>query len=591
MARRLVLALLALSLLSTFYASVADAALPSGSSTPPQTAPPPATNLVKAPQIKQKDNAGCPFHVGPLGGVCSAITGGASTVAGGVAAGASAVAGGVASGVSTVVNAPGRAVDAVGQSIFDQLTQWVASGAGAAVGLVVKGMQATTTPELKASWYQQRFTSMAALGVGLALLVAMIALGSAAVRRDPDALASTFVGMWRAGLGTGLVIALTVIALGVADGISSDVTKTAFGDGTSFFKAVSGVFSDRSASAAFGAAVGSTIVTLIFAIMVLLASIAVWVELILRNAVIYVAVLFLPITLAASVWPALRSWSTNLTKTLGAFVILKPVVVIILSLAGAAATAGLGGQSKGPVGVVLAAVVIFGLAAFSPFALLSLIGAGSEAHALAGHARGAVAGGLTGGSGGASINGSAQSVGRGASRARQASPRAGGGANPAGSNQSKAASASGADGAGTAGAGAKGPAAGGVSGGASTAGATSAAGGAGAGGAAGGAAAGGAVAGVGAVAAAAGYGHQKAKQSGQAADQRIGATASPAGGSSPASTSSSSAGQPGPAGRSPRDSTPQAGRPPASGGRPPSGERPPGGSSASRPPAGGASGD
>jgi len=427
-------------------------------------------------------------------------------------------------------------------------------------------------------------------------LVAMIALGSAAIRRDPDALASTFVGMWRAGLGTGLVIALTVIALGVADGISSDVTKTALGDGTTFFKAVSGVFSDRSASAAFGAAVGSTIVTLIFAIMVLLASIAVWIELILRNAVIYVAVLFLPITLAASVWPALRSWSTNLTKTLGAFVILKPVVVIILSLAGAAATAGLGGQSKGPVGVVLAAVVIFGLAAFSPFALLSLIGAGSEAHALAGHARGAVAGGLTGGSGGASINGSARSVGRGASRARQASPRAGGGANTAGSSQSKAPTASGSrrDGAGV---GAKGPAAGGASGAASTAGATSAAGGAGAGaggagagGAAGGAAAGGSVAGVGAVAAAAGYGHQKAKQSGQAADQRIGATASPAGGSSPASTSSSSARQPGPAGQPPISSAPTA-RPPASGGRPPSGERPPGGSSTSRPPAGGPSGD
>jgi len=587
---------LLLCLLSVFSTTAAQGALPSASA-PSAAGPAQTGSSPKVSQTKPKASGGCALNLGLANGVCGAITGGVSTVAGGVAAGASAVAGGVASGVSTVVNAPGRAVDAVGQSIFDQLTQWVASGAGAAVGLVVKGMQATTTPELKASWYQQRFTSMAALGVGLALLVAMIALGSAAVRRDPDALASTFVGMWRAGLGTGLVIALTVIALGVADGISSDVTKTAFGDGTSFFKAVSGVFSDRSASAAFGAAVGSTIVTLIFAIMVLLASIAVWIELILRNAVIYVAVLFLPITLAASVWPALRSWSTNLTKTLGAFVILKPVVVIILSLAGAAATAGLGGQSKGPVGVVLAAVVIFGLAAFSPFALLSLIGAGSEAHALAGHARGAVAGGLTGGSGGASINGSARSVGRGASRARQASPRAGGGANPAGSSQSKAASASGAAGAGKAGAGAKGPAAGGVSGAASTASATSAAGGggagaggAGAGGAAGGAAAGGAVAGVGAVAAAAGYGQQKAKQSGQAADQRIGATASPAGGSSPASTSSSSARQLGPAGQPPDHSAPTA-RSPASGGRPPSGERPPGGSSASRPPAGGPSGD
>ncbi|MCA1677908.1 MAG: hypothetical protein LC777_02625 [Actinobacteria bacterium] len=44
---------------------------------------------------------------------------------------------------------------------------------------------------------------MVALGGGLAVLVAMIALGSAALRRDPDALGGIFLGMFRAGIGTG----------------------------------------------------------------------------------------------------------------------------------------------------------------------------------------------------------------------------------------------------------------------------------------------------------------------------------------------------------------------------------------------------
>ena len=75
-------------------------------------------------------------------------------------------------------------------------------------------MQQTTTPQLQSAWYEAQFAPMADLGAALGLLVALIALASAAIRRSPEALAATLAGIVRAGIGTGLVVALTVIGLG-----------------------------------------------------------------------------------------------------------------------------------------------------------------------------------------------------------------------------------------------------------------------------------------------------------------------------------------------------------------------------------------
>ena len=56
-----------------------------------------------------------------------------------------------------------------------------------------------------------------------------MALASAAIRRDPEALGATVYGMFRAGLGTGLVLVLTVLALGVADEISNTMAGETIG--------------------------------------------------------------------------------------------------------------------------------------------------------------------------------------------------------------------------------------------------------------------------------------------------------------------------------------------------------------------------
>ena len=93
----------------------------------------------------------------------------------------------------------------------------------------------------------------------------------------------------------------------------------------------------------------------------------------LRSAAIYIAVLFLPAALAASIWPPLREWESRLVKVLFVLIAMKPVIITVLSLAGHAAAAAITGEARGDVGVMLSAIVIFALAACVPWALMTLV--------------------------------------------------------------------------------------------------------------------------------------------------------------------------------------------------------------------------
>lgn len=115
----------------------------------------------------------------------------------------------------------GEAVGAVGNSLFDLVARWMIGAATQITSFVSKEMQQTSTPQLGAAWFQAQFQPMADLGAALGLLVTLVAFASAAIRRNPQALAATLAGVARAGIGTGLVVALTVIALQVADQILS----------------------------------------------------------------------------------------------------------------------------------------------------------------------------------------------------------------------------------------------------------------------------------------------------------------------------------------------------------------------------------
>jgi hypothetical protein len=321
--------------------------------------------LAGAPEPRAHIAASCKVHLPVVGPLVSEVTRGACSAA--------------SRTVGVVTGLAGEAANAVGNGILDLLANWMIGAATQITRFVARAMAQTSTPALESSWFEAQFAPMADLGAALALLVALIALGSAAVRRSPQALAATIAGIVRAGIGTSLVVALTAIGLQVADQISAAVLS---GSPHTFWSAVARAWG----SSGFGG-FGSSALAMLIALVEVFAAAFVWLELIVRDAAIYVAVLLFPVGLAASIWPALGAWPARLGRLLLLFVILKPLTLIVLSLAGSAAAAGLsfGSGVPGSVGTILSAVVIFALAAFAPWALMHMLAADAEsAHTASG---------------------------------------------------------------------------------------------------------------------------------------------------------------------------------------------------------------
>jgi hypothetical protein len=360
--------------------------------------------------------------------VGGAAVGGASTEGAGTAEGAAAgsVAGGVIQkgirGITNLVCSNGgsggagstllkTAVGGVAAAAtFDLAARWLIGAAQKITGAVVLTITTTTSPQLTAAWFQESFAPMAALGAALALLVTLIALTSAAARRDPAALAGTLAGIVRAGLGTGLLIALTTLALQVTDEISADVIQSSH---QTFWSQVATAWGPSG----FGG-FGSSALAMLMAVLQVIAAVIVWLELAVRNGAIYLAVLFFPVALAASIWPTLAGWTSRLARLLFLFVILKPVTLIVLAFAGNAALAGLSvdGGLGSSAGTIVAAITIFALAAMAPWALMLIVAADAESAAVGAGVRAAAGHAVTDG---------AATLGRVGGRVRGVGARAG----------------------------------------------------------------------------------------------------------------------------------------------------------------------
>jgi hypothetical protein len=122
-------------------------------------------------------------------------------------------------------------------------------------------------------------------------------------------------------------------------------------------------------------------VTLLASAAAIVAGLLVWIELLLREAAIYAALLFFPLALAGLAWEPSRRWARRLAETLAALIFSKFVIAAVLSLA----LGGLG-NADGATAVLAGAGLLF-VAALAPFVLMRIIGV-LEVGAAAGHLEG-----------------------------------------------------------------------------------------------------------------------------------------------------------------------------------------------------------
>jgi hypothetical protein len=250
----------------------------------------------------------------------------------------------------------------VASSFFGALSGWFAAGASWLLGAVGGLLEHTTAPPVTTAWFMSRQRALLSVAAPVALLALVAGVLHALLHGAVGELVRTVllrlpVAILLGAAGAGLV----GLALSATDQLSSSLAS---GNGTSLTSSFRMLAVAVGATPALPGAIG-----VVVAGLVILGALALWVELVVRSAAITVATALLPIVFAASLWPPAVAWAKRLAETLGALIVSKAAIVLVLSLAldAVAHTPGAG------VSTALTGGALLLLASFMPYAVLKLV--------------------------------------------------------------------------------------------------------------------------------------------------------------------------------------------------------------------------
>ena len=259
----------------------------------------------------------------------------------------------------------------VADSGLAAITHAMINGLVSLFGQITKIVDESTRVPLADTGYRDTYYGFARLAVPLIAVVFFLALISAAVRRDPRALARATVGIGVAGIGGAVyvIFAQFLVALDdwLAHGVVS-VTGADFGnemaDLTDKFK-VMGAAGPLAADALMLGLMGISLVAGIF----------LWIVLLLRKIAILVVVAFAPLLIVGWMWPPTRSWSRRATEVLIALVFSKSVIYMIFGIGMSMLF-----RSHQSLSDFVGAVVLLCGACFAPIVMLRLVHFAADSH-------------------------------------------------------------------------------------------------------------------------------------------------------------------------------------------------------------------
>jgi hypothetical protein len=281
-------------------------------------------------------------------------------------------------GAGFVCDAAGDAIggvaSAAGDFVMRGVTVWVTNAAVWVTGKVGELIDATASPDVEAEWFRGQYRSMLAVAGLVALPLLLLAVIQALMRQDPWILVrSAFGYLPMAFVLAGAAIVGTDLLVSITDDLSAMVAEGLGGRSDSLLGSVGDAYSSaieddsEGAIPLFGVFLG--------AIILAIGAFVLWLEMVIRDAAIYIALFFLPLTFVAMIWPATSRYARRLVELLIAVILAKFVIVAIIGLASAAITNA--GATAGDEGQVfermIAGAALLVLAAWSPFALLRLI--------------------------------------------------------------------------------------------------------------------------------------------------------------------------------------------------------------------------
>ena len=306
---------------------------------------------------------------GAVGKICNV-----ARHAGGVISAGQKLAGGHVGGAIDALTGGGVAKVAARSVGLAAVATAVVAGAQYALEQTGRLIGSTETPRLGTTWFSAYYWRMAAVSALLTLPFLCAAAIQAILRSDLSLLVRSAFGYLPLGLlAVGIAAPLTGLLLAGSDEMSALVSAAAG-------HADTGILDRASLVGLIAAGSQSLFVAFFVALFTVAAAVTLWLELLIREAAVYVIVLMLPLFFAAMVWPARRIWAIRAVELLIALILSKFAIVAVLSLGGAA----LGHTLLPGFQALFAGTTLVLLAAFSPWAMLRLL----PLHELAGAAVG-----------------------------------------------------------------------------------------------------------------------------------------------------------------------------------------------------------
>lgn len=273
--------------------------------------------------------------------------------------------------ISAVCETAGEAAATLVSAPFD----WLASTMGQAAGWLLETMwqvfDSTTLVDVTSDGYLGVYNLLFGIGVFVVLLFFTFQLVLGLIRREPAALSRAALGAAKAVLGSFVVITLTATALEVVDqlciGIVQASGETTGTMGDKIMLLTAGLSTINVAAPGVGA-----IVTIFLAGLMICAVAIVWFSLLIRKALLLVAIVLAPIAFAGTAWDVTRGWVGKWAAFVIALIVSKLVLVAVFLIAIT--------QISTPIAVDLAAVtepvsgiVLLFIAAFAPYMVYRFI--------------------------------------------------------------------------------------------------------------------------------------------------------------------------------------------------------------------------
>jgi len=267
--------------------------------------------------------------------------------------------------ISGVCDVAGDAAGALVSAPFDWLAQSMGHAAGWMFEAVWNIFDSTTMVDVTSGQYTKVYNILFGVSVFVMLGFFMLQVIGGMIRREPAALSRAALGLAKSILGSFVALTLLATALEVTDQLCIGIVHAA---GTNMEQ-----MGDRIALLAGGlltlniAAPGAgAIVTIFVAGLAIGAAVIVWISLLIRKALLLLAIVFAPIALAGSSWDHTRAWVSKWASFVIALIVSKVVLVVIFLLATAQVSAPIDGDLQS-VSDPIAGVVLMLIAGFAPY--------------------------------------------------------------------------------------------------------------------------------------------------------------------------------------------------------------------------------